>query len=244
MQPRLNTSKKWTAIPAELAQQIKEVFTEGFGPSIKDGAISVEGRFYAKEILLRVGYLEKGRLAPANFEVSLDFEPAKQNAMTQIQFAMDCAASMMEDYLQNDEEGLADFPRTWEAFDIAGRQVFLKVTTENKALEAEANKLLDDDTEVTGGLVVGEDEEELRKQVYGMLGLHGNDKESSESEEREASDDHKGGHVHGPGCKHGHEHEHTHDAEDDEVVEEDSDDTGEDDSDSGKGHKHGPGCKH
>jgi hypothetical protein len=205
MQPRLNTSKKWTAIPAELAQQIKDVFTEGFGPAVKNGAISVEGRFYAKEILLRVGYLEKGRLAPANFEVSLDFEPAKQNAMTQIQFAMDCAASMMEDYLQNEEDGLADFPRTWEAFDIAGRQVFLKVTTENKAIEAEANKLLGDDTEVTDGLVVGEDEEELRKQVYGMLGLHGNDKDATDddSDDPDEDDGHGGkGHKHGPGCKH------------------------------------------
>lgn len=201
MQPRLNTSKKWTSFPKELTQQIKEVFTEGFGEAVKNGEILVEGRIFKEEIMLRVGYLEKGRLAQANFEVSLDFNPSKQNAMEQIQFAMDCAASMMEDYLQNADDGLSDFPRNWQAFEIANRKVFLKVTTVNEKLEAEADRLLGETAEEGEALLRGEeDEESLRSQIHGMLGLNGDD----DDEDGGDDDGHggHGGHKHGPGCKH------------------------------------------
>lgn len=199
MQPRLNSSKKWTSFPKELTQQIKDVFKEGFGAKVKNGEIFVDGRIYAAEILLKVGYLENGRLAQANFEVSLDFNASKQNAMEQIQFAMDCAASMMEDYFQNEEEGLSDFPRNWQPFDISGRQVFLRVTTVNDKLEAEANRLLGEDPDLTDDLVQGESEDDLRAQIHGMLGLHGDDVDDDDDD---GGNDDDGGHNHGPHCKH------------------------------------------
>src|SRR5687767_3500911 len=98
MTPRLPTSKKWTALPAELCTQIRDVFAESFAEPAARGQILVEGRIYPEELLLRVGYLEKGRLRQSNFEISLDFDANKQNALEHIHFAIDCAASMMQEF--------------------------------------------------------------------------------------------------------------------------------------------------
>src|SRR5690606_11832643 len=135
------------------------------------GEILVEGRIYAEELLLRVGYLEKGRLAQANFEVSLDFNAAKQNALEQVHFAIDCAASMMEDYFQNDQS-LIDFPRIWQPFQISGREVFLQASSVNTRLEAEADRILGTHDD---HLVKDADEDEVRTHVHHMLGLEGED---------------------------------------------------------------------
>lgn len=189
MLPRLPNSKKWTALPPELIQQIREVFTEGFAEKIKNGEILVDGRIYPNELLLRVGYLETGRLAQANFEVSLDFNMAKQNAVEQIHFAIDCAASMMEEYFQG-EGTLSDFPRHWQPFQISGRQVYLQVSTENQRLEAEADKILG---LTNSGLVQGADEDEDREAVRQMLGIADTaaDEDAAELEDNDSGEPQK-----------------------------------------------------
>src|SRR5882672_4312625 len=103
MTPRLPNSTKWTPLPPELVTQIQSVFEEAFEAQKTKGAFTAEGRIYASEILLRVGFLEQGRLAQANFEVSLDFNPKKQNALEYIHLAIDCAASMMETFFAEEE---------------------------------------------------------------------------------------------------------------------------------------------
>src|SRR5665213_2667718 len=121
MIPRLKTSLKWTALPAELCTQIREVFEENFGDAVKNGKIVISGQIYPNELCFRAGYLENGRLRQANFEVSMDFNAKKQNAFEQIQSCVDCAASMMQQYLEiynrADEDaettGLEDFPDQW-----------------------------------------------------------------------------------------------------------------------------------
>src|ERR1700677_1818331 len=101
MIPRLKSSVKWTDLPKELCAQIREVFEENFTAAAKNGRFVVSGRIYPHELCFRAGYLENGRLRQANFEVSLDFNAAKQNAFEQIQVCVDCAASMFEQYLEN-----------------------------------------------------------------------------------------------------------------------------------------------
>ena len=177
MIPRHPSSKKWTALPPELCGQIREVFEESFPEAAKAGKIVVAGRIYPSELLLRVGYLENGRLRQANFEVSLDFNSAKQNALEQIHSAIDCAASMMQEYFDRDQD-LEEFPVTWQPIKFDKRELFVQITTENTDLEAEADRLLGS---AEDALVQGSDEaleaEEDEKAVISMLGL---DKEDFE----------------------------------------------------------------
>ena len=113
MNPRLKSSKKWTAFPKEYTEQIQTVFKENFAQYLEDAELIVEGRIYTEEIMLRVGYLEKGRLAQANFEVSMNYSQEQQDAMKRIHNCIDAAASMMMEYLENDGDVDFDEARVW-----------------------------------------------------------------------------------------------------------------------------------
>ncbi len=140
MNPRLKTSKKWTAFPAEYAKQIQNVFNESFAEYLEAAEILIEGRIYPGEIMLRVGYLEAGRLSQANFEVSMAYSQQEQDAIQRIHNCVDAAASLMMDYLEN--EGEVDVPYTWKEISFQGSKIYVQFTTENSSLEAQANALL------------------------------------------------------------------------------------------------------
>ena len=140
MNPRLKTSKKWTAFPKEYLSQIEEVFSQGFNEKLQGGKLVVEGRIYTEEIVLRVGFLEKGRLKQANFEVSCLFNPKVKDAVERIYDCIDAAASMMAEYFES--EGEAEFPFVWKEYQFNDRPVFLQFSTVNSNLESEADKLL------------------------------------------------------------------------------------------------------
>lgn len=145
MNPRLKTSKKWTAFPKEYLTQIKEVFIQGFQSQMTPFNLLVEGRIYKEEILLRVGLHEKGRLFQANFEVSMAYSIPNQDAVDRIHDSIDAAASMMQDYFEfqkNKQE--PDFPLTWKEYEFNDQPLFLQFSTVNSALESQANALLGD----------------------------------------------------------------------------------------------------
>lgn len=153
MQPRLKSSKKWTAFPADYLEQIRSLFLENFKAPLGEGELVIEGRIYTNEIMLRVGYLEKGRLAQSNFEVSVDYSTDQKDVVEKLGLCVDAAASMMDEYFENDGE--VDFPFAWKSFPFNKKTLFLKYSTENSRLEEEANRLLG----VTqDSLVVEEDE--------------------------------------------------------------------------------------
>ena len=140
MNPRLKSSKKWTAFPKEYSDQIRGVFSENFAKFLSDATLIVEGRIYAEEIVLRVGLLENGRLAQANFEVSMNYSQEEKDAIQRIHNCVDAAAGMMLEFLEKDGE--VDFPYVWKEFPFQGRKLYLQFTTENSSLESQANKLL------------------------------------------------------------------------------------------------------
>lgn len=190
MNPRLKTSKKWTAFPKEYSDQIQSVFAENFASYLKNAELIIEGRIYPEEIVLRVGYHEKNRLAQANFEVSMNYSQEKQDAISKIHSCVDAAASMMLDYLENDAE--VDFPYTWKEVDFQGQKLFLQFNTENSSLEAEANKLLGIDEDTL--LVDEEDESEdalARAELSEELSPprdHDDEADSSEDNEEDSTD--------------------------------------------------------
>ncbi|KYG61169.1 hypothetical protein AZI85_09465 [Bdellovibrio bacteriovorus] len=184
MNPRLKSSKKWTAFPKEYSDQIQAVFTENFAQYLDNGDLVIEGRIYPEEILLRVGYLEKGRLAQANFEVSMNYSQDQQDAVQRIHNCVDAAASMMMEYLENDGE--VDFPYTWKEFPFQGKKLYLQFTTENSSLEAEANKLLGVDDETLYNDAEESDEDALsRAEQSEELSPPRDDEEFSEDEDYE-----------------------------------------------------------
>lgn len=155
MNPRLKSSKKWTAFPKEYSEQIQTVFSENFADYFDEEELVVEGRIYKEEILLRVGLRIKDRLTQPNFEVSMNYSQSKQDAIARIHNCIDAAASMMLEYFEN--EGEADLPYVWKEFPFQGVKLYLQFTTENSRLEAEANRLLGIEE---GTLLLEENEDE------------------------------------------------------------------------------------
>lgn len=150
MTPRLKTSKKWTSFPADLVQQIQTAFTENFQKEGKNGEFRVEGWIYPEEIILRVGYLGKGRLQQSNMEISADVKNTEQ-AVQKIHLVVDAAASLFVEFFDRETEDESDseraekldLPLVWKEISFENDKVYLQYTTVNSSLEAEADKLLE-----------------------------------------------------------------------------------------------------
>lgn len=151
MKPRYKISQKWTAFPAEFAEQIRLVFVQNFEKQLgKTMSLSVAGRIYQKEITLRIGLHSKGDLKHFNFEASIDLppNPAKdENKIFEtISIAVDALAGLVADYFENDQD--IEVPYVWTETKVDDKSVWIQHSTENPDLEAEANRLLgleDDD---------------------------------------------------------------------------------------------------
>lgn len=139
LKPRLKSSLKWTSVPDELLKQIVTVCRENFPAKAKKGKFLATGHIYAEEILFQLGYLENNRVRQLNFNVSVQFNPRKDNALKMIHLALDCAASLMSNHFEEDDE---EGPTEWEAIAVEGRTVYFCMTTENTELESEADRLL------------------------------------------------------------------------------------------------------
>lgn len=163
MKARKKESKKWSQIPPELSKQIKEVFEENFKAGLVGKTLTVEGRIYPTEILMRLGINTKGELRYQNFEVSVDHSPEKQNTLTQIHLAVDVIASILFDYFENNEEH--DIPYVWQEFPFEKEKIWLQSNSENTSLEAEADKLLG--IEPNDESMLKETEEDM--EAYGLL---------------------------------------------------------------------------
>lgn len=140
MNPRKKESKKWSAIPSELAKQIKTVFEESFSAHLEGKTLKVEGRIYPTEVLMRIGINTKGELRFQNFEVSIDHSSQKQDTIQKITLAVDAIASLMVDYFDNEETH--EMPLVWHEYPFENEKLWLQFSSTNSDLEAEANKLL------------------------------------------------------------------------------------------------------
>lgn len=159
--PRLPSSKKWTGLPAELIVNLENVFKEEFKPEAQYGEFLIEGRIYPEELILRVGYLEKGRLKQVNFEASIDLpkpdskttqnlseesndsEEKKESAVMQRLYScVDALGGLMEEYFQIGDDTEMDIPERWTPFEFEGETLYLQRSSYNTKLEEEADRLL------------------------------------------------------------------------------------------------------
>jgi hypothetical protein len=189
MEPRLKTSKKWTALPKELLEQIKAVFHENFGKETKGGKLFTEGRVYPEELLFSIGFLPAKQLRQHNFEVSLPYNQKKDNVMKLIHIAVDAGASMFVQLFE-EEDAVDQFPRTWQEVEFEGRKLYIQYTTDNTELDEEADRLLG--TSKGKKLAEGdwdEDEDVTPEEIKSRLGLDDDDEAADPSEDMDASDD-------------------------------------------------------
>lgn len=184
MKPRLKTSKKWTAFPKEYADQIKAVFLENFTQELADKELKVEGRIYPSEITLRIGFIEKGRLAGANFEVSSEYNSDGNQAVEKIHVCVDAAAAMMTEYFET--QGDVDFPYLWKEVAFGAHKVFVQYSTENPDLEAEANRLLG---ATEDSMMVEDDENDMDALAHAEIDEEISPARDEEDYQSEGSDD-------------------------------------------------------
>lgn len=149
MQPRLSTSLHWTPFPQDFSDKVIQVFSENFSQQASQGEFVVDGRIYPQEILVRIGYVPKGRLRQMNFEASMEFSMSpgtqaneEQTAFKAIYACVDALGSVIEEYFASGEEEI-DLPLHWQAYDFEGGIVWLQHSTVNSKLEAEADKWLE-----------------------------------------------------------------------------------------------------
>lgn len=182
MEPRLSSSKKWTSIPGDYVNQVQSVLSETFAMHTEIKEWIAEGRIYSDELLLRVGFLEKGRLAQVNFEMSIQYKAQKDNVFELLNLAVDVGASLIEEYFaaQSDQ----DFPKIWQPFKIENREVYIQYSGVNSRLEAEADRLLGIDSSqlVTDG--EEDDSDELLRQIKNKIGLDDGDEPTKDSQKR------------------------------------------------------------
>jgi len=154
MEPRLKNSKKWTQFPHEYEMQILKTLKKAFPLQAQKGSFKVEGQIFSSEILLRLGFLEKGMISPINAESSIEYNSKKENVKKIIDLAIDTCASLLDNYF-SDPKG--DYPYLWAKYDIDKKDVYLKISKVNPDLEEQADALLGSTKDA---LVLGEDHEE------------------------------------------------------------------------------------
>lgn len=174
MEPRIPSSRQWTSFPSEYIKNIETVFSKSFKLHLEKGKIVSEGRIYKEELLLRVGYIENERLKQSNFEISVEYDKKKDNAVKLIYLMIDVAATMMDEFFMAENDH--DFPRNWTEYEVEKRKIYLMYTAVNSELEKQADKLLGEDPEK----LFQEDAEDLEA-IKAQLGIDSEeDKDSDE----------------------------------------------------------------
>lgn len=142
MNPRLPQSVQWTAVPAEFLAKVHETLSEAW--QLPEGKLKIltEGRIYPEEIVVRIGLLEGGRLAQANFEISREIDK-KTPLMDQLTHCFDASFTIASEHLSAGEHANTHlYPLYWKELKHQGKSVFFQFSTTNSALEAEADRLL------------------------------------------------------------------------------------------------------
>lgn len=142
MEPRLKSSKKWTPYPKELTEQIREVVEVFFADyETNNGKFIIEGEIYPEEVLLRIGINRPGQLRQDNFEASLQYDVKQDKAIDLVHIMTDFLGEAWINFLE-DEPELSELPLIWQENIFEKRKIYLRYTSANTELEAEANRLL------------------------------------------------------------------------------------------------------
>lgn len=161
MTPRLKTSKKWTPVPKELAEQIQTLLVENFSKNLNHASLIVEGRIYPEELILRIGVKNKGEISQANIEISANYSMKEKNIIPTVHLCVDAGASLLMDYFDylktqsEDSDNEFELPRSWSEFEFENQKIWAQFSAVNSDLERQADELLG----MTNENIYNEDEE-------------------------------------------------------------------------------------
>ncbi len=181
MEPRRSRHAKFTELPKDYVKQVINALKDSFQDETKSGQFIFEGRIYADEIIVRMGFLQKGRLRQTNFEISTDLKPGKDDTVKLIGICVDVGATMMEEMFSSKDDG--EFPRVWKSYEVEGRQIYLQFSAINSELEEQADRILGTRDE---SLVKNADENEDSDTLAGIkakLGIDDLDEDFSDDED-------------------------------------------------------------
>ena len=144
MEPRLKSSTKWSPFPEELCQQAASALTERFSKDydLEDKKFVVEGFIYREEIIGRYGLQVDGQIKQYNFEVSLEYDSEKDNALELIQKSMDVVEHLWTELFEEDLED-GELSNQWQTMPHEKRMYFYRYSTVNTDLEQQADQLLE-----------------------------------------------------------------------------------------------------
>lgn len=153
MDPRNNQSTAWTALPEDFKNQVLKLLMDHFKAQSQKGQFSLDGRIYKTEILIRMGYLESGHIRPIQFDLSIDYDSEKSQALQHFETLIDLGASLLDTYFRDPQQ---EFPFQWQTVDFEGTEVFIRQETTNSELERQANELLGEDEVESESLIHGD----------------------------------------------------------------------------------------
>ena len=168
MEPRLAESKKWTELPSELTQQIKDIVSKHFAGPLTDKKVNCKGRIYNKELLLKVTIVTPNQLRQDNFFASFDYNKKKDNVLKLVHLAIDCIGSMLDQFFSDEDVQL---PLDWHKFELETKEVHLQYTTDNDSLSNQADRLLGETADGPNEILKGDDPEEDISNVKKIMGI-------------------------------------------------------------------------
>ena len=158
----MNTSTKWSELPSDITAMIQKLMQEQYAGRLAPGQFIAEGRIYPAEITLRIGYLEEGAIRQINFEGSIEYVAGSEKVVDCIQHLFEATGSMMESYVTDPS---TEFPVQWQKYDVEKLEIYLKHSTVNSSLEAEADRLLGESSDGLIQQTEGEEIEDLKKKM-------------------------------------------------------------------------------
>ncbi len=143
MNPRNQIQSSWTSIPEEFSFKVLNALEAEFAKQAKAGEFIVEGKIFDNEILIRIGYLERGRLRQINFEASVDYDRESSEILDSFYLCVDSLGLWMHEYFEKAEQDEdQDLPLTWRPAEFKNNTVFMQFSTVNSRLEQEADRIL------------------------------------------------------------------------------------------------------
>ncbi len=136
-----STAKLKQELPKDSIKLIREVIEKNFPQLSKDNEVVVKGQLFPQEILLLIGFRKKEGIKQSNFLSSIDHNLKKKNTMSQIYLSVDAIGSMIQQFVEADED--IELPGDWTEFSLEGQKIFMRFDTANTELEEKANLLLD-----------------------------------------------------------------------------------------------------
>lgn len=168
LSPRNEENKSFSLLPPELLETILEIFKDTFQEESTKGDFFCLGQVHQGEILLRLGYVEKGSIKQVNFDTSIDVEPNEPHVTDLLDELIVGTKELFINYFKN--KNLEDFSYYWNPLETSkNHAIFYKYDATNTQLEAEANKLLGEEN-LDSSLIHGdmEESEEIEKIIESL----------------------------------------------------------------------------